>query len=245
MWLCGAAGFSKPSVMGWPQPTASQKRRQNHGDQLGGAGPARHWRSCSFHTWCKSLIMWAKKGNVHGNARIETVICGFPQWPDHKTVNVRNLKIPAQGTMMSVPVFLDSLLCPVILFFASIKAEWCSRVSGDHFEWEMYKTVQKQLLVLKWLESPSARFHRFIPRPPAWEDCFPSLFTLCVFSCTVVSDSFCNPMDCSPPGFSVHGILQARKLECVAITYSRGSSWTKDQTWVSCVSCTGKQILYH
>ena len=41
-------------------------------------------------------------------------------------------------------------------------------------------------------------------------------------------------MDCSPPGSSVHGILQARKLECVAISFSRGSSWIKDQTYVSC-----------
>ena len=150
--------------MGWPQPTASQKRRQNCGDQLGGAGPTRHWQ----FSYLVSILNY-----VHGNARTETVICGFPQWPDHKMVNVRNLKIPAQGKMMSVPVFLDSLLCPVTLFFASIKAEWCSRESGDHFEWEMYKTVQNQLLVLKWLESPSARFHQFTPRPPAWEDCFP------------------------------------------------------------------------
>ena len=39
---------------------------------------------------------------------------------------------------------------------------------------------------------------------------------------------FCNPMDCSLPGFSVHGILQARKLEWVAISFSRGSSLPRD-----------------
>ena len=44
-----------------------------------------------------------------------------------------------------------------------------------------------------------------------------------VLSCSVMSDS-CNPMDCSPPGFFVHGILQARILEWVAIASSRGSS---------------------
>ena len=38
-------------------------------------------------------------------------------------------------------------------------------------------------------------------------------------------------MDCSQPGFSVHGILQARILEWVAIPSSRGSSWPSDQTW--------------
>ena len=45
-----------------------------------------------------------------------------------------------------------------------------------------------------------------------------------------------NPMDCSPPGFSVHGILQARIPEWVAIPFSRGSSWLRDWTWVSCIA---------
>ena len=43
-------------------------------------------------------------------------------------------------------------------------------------------------------------------------------------------------MDCTPPGFSVDGILQARILEWVAISSSRGSSWPRDQTCVSCVA---------
>jgi len=41
--------------------------------------------------------------------------------------------------------------------------------------------------------------------------------------------SFCDPVDCSPPGSSVHGILQARILEWVAIHFSRGSSLPKDE----------------
>ena len=45
-----------------------------------------------------------------------------------------------------------------------------------------------------------------------------------------------NPMDYSPPGSSVHGILQARILEWVAIPFSKGSSWPKDQTQVSCIA---------
>jgi len=40
-------------------------------------------------------------------------------------------------------------------------------------------------------------------------------------------------MDCSLPGSSLHGILQARVLEWVAISFSRGSSWPRDRTWVS------------
>ena len=54
-----------------------------------------------------------------------------------------------------------------------------------------------------------------------------------------------DPMDCSRPGSSVHGIFQARILEWVAISFSRGTSQPRDRTWVSCVSCTGRQILCH
>ena len=46
----------------------------------------------------------------------------------------------------------------------------------------------------------------------------------------------CNPMDCSLPGPFVHGILQARILEWVAIPFSRGSFWLGDRTWVSCTT---------
>ena len=42
--------------------------------------------------------------------------------------------------------------------------------------------------------------------------------------------TLCNRMDYSPPGFSVHGIFQARILEWVPIPFSRGSSQAKDQT---------------
>ena len=45
----------------------------------------------------------------------------------------------------------------------------------------------------------------------------------------------CNPVDCSLPGSSVHGFLQARILEWVAFSSSRGSSWPRDQIWVSCL----------
>ena len=45
-----------------------------------------------------------------------------------------------------------------------------------------------------------------------------------------------NLMNCSPPGFSVDGILLARILEWVAISYSRGSSPPRDRTWVSCIA---------
>ena len=52
----------------------------------------------------------------------------------------------------------------------------------------------------------------------------------------------CNPMDYTPPGSSVQGICKVRILEWVAISFTRGSSWSRDWTLISCI---GSQILYH
>ena len=62
-----------------------------------------------------------------------------------------------------------------------------------------------------------------------------SPYAICVLgaqSCPTL----CNPRHCSPPGSSVHGILQARVLEWVAIPFSRGSSWPRNRTWVSYIA---------
>ena len=56
-----------------------------------------------------------------------------------------------------------------------------------------------------------------------------------VLSCLVMSGSL--PTNCSPPGSSLQGIFQARILEWVAISSPRRSSWPRDQTHVSCISC--------
>ena len=58
--------------------------------------------------------------------------------------------------------------------------------------------------------------------------------SMCV-SCSV-SPTLCNSMDCSLPGSSVHGILQARILEWIAMPSSRGSTPLKDWTQVSCIA---------
>ena len=48
--------------------------------------------------------------------------------------------------------------------------------------------------------------------------------------------TLCDPIDCSPPGSSVHGTLQTRIPEWVSISFSRGLSWPRDRTWVSCIA---------
>ena len=55
--------------------------------------------------------------------------------------------------------------------------------------------------------------------------------------------TLCHSMDCSPPGSSVNGILQARILEWVAISSSRGSSWTMDWSHTACDSCISDGIF--
>ena len=54
---------------------------------------------------------------------------------------------------------------------------------------------------------------------------------------------FCNPKDWSLPGTSVQDVSQARTVEWIVISFSRGSSWFRDQTYVSCISCIGRWIL--
>ena len=87
-------------------------------------------------------------------------------------------------------------------------------------------------------------FTCFWGRNISWP-CFCPKETMCVcvcvcvsvpaLSCSVVSDS-CDPIDCSLLDFSVYGILQARILEGVAISFSRGSSQLRNRAWVSSIT---------
>ena len=80
-------------------------------------------------------------------------------------------------------------------------------------------------------------------RVQALGQCFsyPTVCVLSRFSCA----SLCNPMDFSPPGSSVRGILQARVLDWVAMPSFRGSSQPRDQIRAFCVSCTEGILFTH
>ena len=79
-----------------------------------------------------------------------------------------------------------------------------------------------------------------LPEQPLWQNgfrgCSPPKTSNVARSCCLVAQS------CTPPGSSVHGILQATILESVAISSSRGSSRLRDRT---CISCIGRGIIYH
>ena len=74
-----------------------------------------------------------------------------------------------------------------------------------------------------------------------WGNCWKLSVCVCVCVCVCVvlgtlwCPTVCDPME-SPPGSSVHGVLQARILEWVTMPSSRGFSWPRDQTWVSCMA---------
>ena len=70
----------------------------------------------------------------------------------------------------------------------------------------------------------------------------PSADTPCV--CAQSCLALCDPMDCSPPGSYLHGILQARILEWVAMLSSRGPSQHRDRTCISLCLLHCRQILY-
>ena len=66
----------------------------------------------------------------------------------------------------------------------------------------------------------------------------------CVHAKSLLScRTLCDPMECNISGSSVHGILQARILEWVAMT-SRGSSLHKNGTGNACISCIGSQVVF-
>ena len=78
---------------------------------------------------------------------------------------------------------------------------------------------------------------------PSWWISHVSLRRMCILLLLIYKSevaqlcpTLCHPMDCSPPGSSVHGILQARVLEWVAISSSRGTFQPRDRTQVSCVA---------
>ena len=110
--------------------------------------------------------------------------------------------------------------------------------------------------ILEWLSYPFSRGSS-PPRNWTWISCIAGRFLTSWPTNTLLTaeeavcmhaqscPTLCDPMDCGPPGSSVHGISQARLLEWVAMSFSRGSSRPRDWTNIFCGSCIGRQILYH
>ena len=87
-------------------------------------------------------------------------------------------------------------------------------------------------------------FHSWY-RHSVWHMCIRVRVCVCVCVCAQSCLTLWDPMGCSLPGSSVHGISQARILEWVVIPFFRASSRPRDWSCITCVSGTGRRILYH
>ena len=119
--------------------------------------------------------------------------------------------------------------------YAPFPADWWERMRKAF-------SVLQPCQVHDALKQPIIRWLSFVLKrilikscPISWDICYvkshithTKIVILLLFICVLVAQScptLCNPMDCSPPGSSVHAILQVRILKCVAISFSRGFSW--------------------
>ena len=125
------------------------------------------------------------------------------------------------------PQTLDSFRMPLIIGFVQIEPQKSLRIR-----------LQGKNLSITQRTSHSSPYVSCWPIFTAWK-CRLGDNRVTTLKKSEVAQScpiLCDPMDYSPPGSSIHGIFQARVLEWVVIFFSRGSSWPRDQTWVSCIA---------
>ena len=129
--------------------------------------------------------------------------------------------IPLQASCLSVPLFSGSELRP-----------WSTAIN-----WELVR--DSDLSAIPDLLSQTLNFNKTLGDKGKggvgknWEFWVQHTYTMDMYVKSLSCVRLCNPMDCSLPGSWVHGILQARELEWVAISFSRGSSQPRDRTRVS------------
>ena len=136
---------------------------------------------------------------------------------------------PTCPTLIHLHSSQNALLPRMIFSFSPISSYSSSKLSSE----DLFKNVF-QISQSSWAYLDQRIYHPL--------SCFLSVFSLDYESRNRLKWSevkslgcvrLCNPMDCSLPGSSVHGIFQARVLEWVAISFSRGSSRPRDRTQVS------------
>ena len=122
--------------------------------------------------------------------------------------------------------------------------EWVAISFSNAWKWKVkVKSLSHVwLLATPWTAAHQAPLPMEFARQENWSGLpLPSPF-IAIAKSLQSCPTLCDPMDCSSPGSSVHGILQVRILGWVAVPFSGGSSQPRDQTWVSCID---RQILYH
>ena len=134
----------------------------------------------------------------------------------------------------------------------------CSPAPSDKVSWLMIRNsgawpllvgMNPQQIIAPLGSDHTLRYFELLKQKELWELFFVQIcsyrWALHACSLTQLCLTLCDPRNCSLPGSSVSGIFQARILECVAISSSRGSSQPRDGTRVFWVSYIGRQIRYH
>ena len=118
-----------------------------------------------------------------------------------------------------------------------LRGQWKHRsaVRNWGLRWNKRESITQYLKIKQTtkVKIPASQFTNYM------SECIPAcMHAKSLQSCL----TFCDPVDCSPPSSSVHGILQARILEWITMPSFRGSSRPRDWT---CISCIGGGGLYH
>ena len=138
------------------------------------------------------------------------------------------------------PYVGDVLWCPAAHSPLATR-EICSRIAPyvNCMNLPVVVSLTSVGILVSWTVSQPS----FLQGPSSFCVCCSTGWWGCCCSVTPWWLTLCDPMDCSLPGTSAHGVLQARILEWVAMPSSRGSFWPRDWTHISDVSCIGRQVL--
>ena len=145
---------------------------------------------------------------------VRILVFNFPSWRREYSITTR------QAGSLSATTFMYSIFFVFLGFLI------------------LFFTVERKITVFLY---QITKIFLVLYQKACWAETFFFLIPACTHAKSSLScRTLCDPMDHSPPGPSIHRILQARILEWVAMPSSRGSSWPRDQTRICCVSWFGR-----
>ena len=149
---------------------------------------------------------------------------------------------PCSGSVQSQPLNYQG--SPHFSFWASYNTQFTPSSIVQYILLQVFQSACVFLEVFKHQDHILITFVEHLATGVVWQSvCVCVCVCVCACACPVLCCVWlCDPTDRILSGSSVHGISQARILESVAISSSRGSSQPRDLTWVSCI---GRQIIYH
>ena len=152
-------------------------------------------------------------------------VCSLQEWGEKVELPKHPLKGKWRNNMVSIKGFLDRTENKQT---KSIPSSWIN-LKKEIWGEKKIKWWQNSYSFILYINTSSSKTWKI-----KWSNAWWGNFLL--VKATQLCPALCNSMDYSLPGSSVHGILQARILEWVAIPFSMGSSQPRDWTWVSCTS---------